>query len=59
LTLSGAHLLLYPLLQVRVLRNGREQALPVAQVLVGDLLLVETGDILCTDGLLVAGADVK
>ena len=46
-------------LQVRAIRHGREQALPVRKVAVGDLLLVETGDILCTDGLLVAGSDVK
>lgn len=45
--------------QVRAIREGREQALPLRDVLVGDLLLVETGDILCTDGLLVAGSDVK
>ena len=45
--------------QVRALRQGREVELPVREVLVGDLLLVETGDILCTDGLLVAGCDVK
>lgn len=45
--------------QVRAIRNGREVELPVRDVLVGDLLLVETGDILCTDGILVAGCDVK
>lgn len=45
--------------QVRAIRHGREQALPVAEVVVGDLVLVETGDILCTDGVLVAGCDVK
>jgi Ca2+ transporting ATPase len=44
---------------VRAIRNGREVELPVRDVLVGDLLLVETGDILCTDGILVAGCDVK
>lgn len=44
---------------MRAIRDGREQALPVRDVLVGDLLLVETGDILCADGLLVAGCDVK
>lgn len=45
--------------QVRAIRHGREAELPVREVLVGDVLLVETGDILCTDGLLVAGCDVK
>lgn len=46
-------------LQVRAVRGGQELAVPVCGVLVGDLLLVEAGDILCADGLLVAGSDVK
>lgn len=46
-------------LQVRAVRNGREVQLRSSSVLVGDLLLVETGDILCADGVLVAGADIK
>lgn len=41
------------------MRNGREVQLRSSTVLVGDLLLVETGDILCADGVLVAGADIK
>ena len=45
--------------QVRAIRDGRERSLPVHEVLVGDVLLVEAGDILCTDGLLVSGSDVK
>jgi hypothetical protein len=44
---------------VRAVRGGRELAVPVSEVLVGDLLLLEAGDILCADGLLVSGSDVK
>lgn len=46
-------------LQVRAIRGGREQSLPVRDVLVGDLLLVEAGDILCADGVLVSGSEMK
>ncbi len=45
--------------QVRAIRRGREQAVPVRDVLVGDLLLVEAGAILCADGMLVAGSELK
>jgi len=44
---------------VRALRGGREVQLSAVNVLVGDLLLVETGDILCADGVLVAGTNIK
>jgi Ca2+ transporting ATPase len=44
---------------VRALRGGREVQLSTFDVLVGDLLLVETGDILCADGVLVDGTDIK
>ncbi|KAL4422348.1 hypothetical protein ABPG75_008545, partial [Micractinium tetrahymenae] len=45
--------------KVRTIRHALEQAVPVRDVLVGDLLLVEAGDILCADGILVAGSDLK
>jgi Ca2+ transporting ATPase len=44
---------------VRAIRNGREMSLPAEHVVVGDLLVVETGDILCADGVLIQGYDVK
>lgn len=44
---------------VRAVRGGREVCLRTSAVLVGDLLLVETGDILCADGVLVSGVDIK
>lgn len=44
---------------VRCVRGGRELELSVHDVLVGDLLVVETGDVLCADGVLVSGSDIK
>ena len=46
-------------LQIRAIRDGYEVQLCTCDVLVGDLLLVETGNILCADGVLVAGTDIK
>lgn len=45
--------------QVRVMRGGAELTLSCWDLLVGDLLLVEAGDILPADGLLVAGGSLK
>ncbi|PNW83854.1 hypothetical protein CHLRE_04g217954v5 [Chlamydomonas reinhardtii] len=46
--------------QVRVIRGGGPPTpLPARQLLVGDLLLVEAGDILQADGLLVAGDEIR
>ncbi|GAB4821345.1 hypothetical protein N2152v2_008391 [Parachlorella kessleri] len=45
--------------KVRAIRDGRERRMSVFDVLVGDLLLVETGDILPVDGVLVEGSDIK
>ena len=33
--------------------------LAAAEVLVGDVLVLDTGDILCADGLLLSASDVK
>ncbi len=44
---------------VRAVRNGKEMQLPVEDVVVGDVLMLETGDILCADGVLIRGFDVK
>ncbi|WIA29940.1 hypothetical protein OEZ86_000039 [Tetradesmus obliquus] len=44
---------------VRVMRGGAELTLSCWDLLVGDLLLVEAGDILPADGLLVAGGSLK
>ena len=44
---------------VRAIRNGVEISLPSENVVVGDLLMLETGDILCADGILVRGFNIK
>lgn len=44
---------------VRAVRNGEELQLPVEDVVVGDVLMLETGDILCADGVLIRGFDIK
>ncbi|GLI63670.1 hypothetical protein VaNZ11_006708, partial [Volvox africanus] len=46
--------------QVRVIRQGGPPSpLPSRQLLVGDLAIVEAGDILQADGLLVAGGEIR
>jgi Ca2+ transporting ATPase len=44
---------------VRAVRAGKEVQLDTSKVLVGDVLLLERGDILCADGVLIGGSDVK
>ncbi|MDX1931554.1 MAG: heavy metal translocating P-type ATPase [Capsulimonadales bacterium] len=39
----------------RVLRDGRETDVPIAQVLVGDIVLVRPGEKIATDGVVVEG----
>jgi Ca2+-transporting ATPase len=45
--------------QVRVVRGGAELTLSCFDLLVGDVLLVEAGDILPADGLIFAGGQIK
>ncbi|GLC65033.1 hypothetical protein PLESTF_000239200 [Pleodorina starrii] len=46
--------------QVRVIRGGGPPSpLPSRELLVGDLAIVEAGDILQADGLLVAGGEIR
>lgn len=45
--------------QVRCIRGGKERQMSVFDLLVGDLVLVEAGDILPVDGVLVEGSDIK
>lgn len=44
---------------VRVLRDGVERLVSTYELLVGDLVLVETGDIVPADGLMVAGDELR
>ena len=41
--------------QVRVVRDGAERRLSVFELLVGDVLVAETGDIVPTDGVVIEG----
>ena len=45
--------------QVRVIRGGREVGISTYDLLVGDVLLVATGDILAADGLLFQGNEIR
>lgn len=42
---------------VKVIRNGKEQALPSEQLVPGDLLVLEEGDKIPADGLFISGND--
>lgn len=44
---------------VQVIRSGKAQEISVHDLLVGDLLVIEPGDILPVDGIFVAGHSVK
>ena len=44
---------------VRAVREGTEVRLPAEEVVVGELLKLETGDILCADGVLLQGFDIR
>nr|POE71340.1 calcium-transporting atpase 2 [Quercus suber] len=44
---------------VKVVRSGRTQEISIHDLLVGDVLLVEAGDILPVDGIYIAGHGVK
>lgn len=46
-------------MQVTVLRDGRTQEISTFDLLVGDVLLVDTGDILAADGMLAQGNDLR
>lgn len=46
-------------MQIRVRREGEVQIIPVAELVVGDLLQFEAGDILPADGVLLEGFDIR
>lgn len=41
------------------MRNGQTEEISTANLLVGDILLLDTGDILAADGLLFQGNDIR
>lgn len=45
--------------QVRVIRRGAETSISTYELLVGDVLVLATGDILPADGLLLQGSDLR
>jgi Ca2+-transporting ATPase len=51
--------MMHIVLQVRVIRGGREFSVSTYDLLVGDLLVVETGDIIPADGVLVEGENLR
>mmetsp|Transcript_15651 Transcript_15651/g.38981 ORF Transcript_15651/g.38981 Transcript_15651/m.38981 type:complete len:1717 (-) Transcript_15651:132-5282(-) len=46
-------------IQVRVVRDGLERSVSTYDLLVGDLVIVETGDIIAADGVMVDGEDMR
>ena len=45
--------------KVNVKRNGKIENISVYDLLVGDILLIETGDILPVDGIVVTGNNMS
>jgi P-type Ca2+ transporter type 2C len=45
--------------KVKVIRGGRTVLISVYEILVGDILLLEAGDIVPVDGVLAEGQDVR
>ena len=46
-------------MQVRVIRGGVEQEVSTFDIVVGDVVVLEGGDILQADGVLIQGDDIK
>lgn len=46
-------------MQVTVLRDGKTREISSSHLVVGDVLLFNTGDILPVDGILIRGSDIK
>lgn len=44
---------------VKIIRSGRTQEISIHEILVGDVLMVEPGDILPVDGIYISGHSVK
>ncbi|KAI8869032.1 calcium-translocating P-type ATPase [Ramicandelaber brevisporus] len=44
---------------VKVIRDSRERMLSVYDVMVGDILLLEPGDILCADAVLISASNLR
>ena len=44
---------------VKVIRDGQEQLIPISQVVVGDVVLLEPGDVIPCDGIFLSGHNVR
>jgi len=44
---------------VKVIRGGEKEQVSVYEINVGDVVIIETGDILCADGIWVSGFNMK
>ncbi|KAH9440162.1 hypothetical protein Pst134EB_030791 [Puccinia striiformis f. sp. tritici] len=44
---------------IKVIRQGQEQILQIGEILVGDILLINAGDLLPADGIFLEGYEVK
>jgi Ca2+-transporting ATPase len=44
---------------IKVIRDGREQLIPVHDVVVGDVVLLEPGDVIPCDGVFLSGHNVR
>ncbi|KAI8916238.1 hypothetical protein EDD86DRAFT_222146 [Gorgonomyces haynaldii] len=45
--------------ETRVIRNGQTQNIPTADIVVGDVVLISTGDVFPSDGVLISGFDLE
>ena len=44
---------------VKVIRDGGERLIPISQVVVGDVVLLEPGDVIPCDGIFLSGHNVR
>ena len=44
---------------VKVIRDGGERLIPICQVVVGDVMLLEPGDVIPCDGIFLSGHNVR
>jgi P-type Ca2+ transporter type 2C len=45
--------------EVTVIRDGQQTSIPTETVVVGDIVTIQTGDIIPADGVLISGYDLE
>jgi len=45
--------------EIKVVRQGEQRQVSIFEVVVGDIVVLDTGDIICADGILIDGHDLK